>query len=330
VLSQQASSRKDPDSEREVFRSAGSSILSWAWFVVAVIILIDLAVQGRDHAAVVTAVLVLAITGVVYACAWRPKIVADSSGIAVINPVRDHQVPWAAVSKVDVVNAVRVHCEPGPGAARGKVLYSWAVQSSPRSTRKAALRREAHSKPRPRLTPRPRVLQPPPDTAPRGYGELPDSAKDAMERSTADFTAGRLAERAQHARQAAARAARRAAAGGRAPASAPPAAAPPPPTGSAAAAGPVQVGGPVPAGEQAGTPAAQAGPPEPWFANVTEDAGPAVEQAGAPAADSTTPGPGAAAGDQPMATAQPVAQWAWLPIAAMVVPLAVLFLVVLV
>ena len=151
MLSQQASSRKDPDSEREVFRSAGSSVLSWAWFVVAVIILVDLAVQGRDHAAVVTAVLVLAITGVVYACAWRPKIVADSSGITVLNPVRDYQVPWTAVSKVDVVNAVRVHCEPARGAARGKVLYSWAVQSSPRAARRASLRREAHSQPRPRL-----------------------------------------------------------------------------------------------------------------------------------------------------------------------------------
>ncbi|HET7247867.1 MAG TPA: PH domain-containing protein [Streptosporangiaceae bacterium] len=331
MLSQQASSRKDPDSEREVFRSAGSTVLSWAWFVVAVIILVDLAVQGRDHAAVVTAVLVLAITGVVYACAWRPKIVADSGGITVINPVRDHQVPWTAVRQVDVVNAVRVHCEPAPGTARGRVLYSWAVQSSPRSARKAALRREAHSQPRPRLTPRPRVLQPPASTAPRGYGELPDSAKEALERSSAEFTAGRLAERAQHARQAAARASGlsptaggQATAGGPAPASAPPAGGPPPAGGSATAAGP------VPAGEQAGTPAAQAGPPDPWFANATDEAVPVVEQTGTPAADSPAPGPGAAAGGQSMATAQPVAQWAWLPIAAMVVPLAVLLLVVLV
>jgi hypothetical protein len=325
VLSQQASSRKDPDSEREVFRSAGATVLSWAWFVVAVIILVDLAVQGRDHTAVVTAVLVLAITGVVYACAWRPKIVADSGGINVINPVRDHQVPWTAVRTVDVVNAVRVHCEPVPGAARGRVLYSWAVQSSPRSTRRAAMRREAHNQPRSRLTPRPRVLQPPANTAPRGYGELPDSAKDALERSSAEFTAGRLAERAQHARQAAARAAGLSpAAGGQAPASAPPVAGPPPSGGS------VTATGPVPDGERAGTPAAQARPPEPWFANAAEEAGPAVEQAGTLATGSPAPGPGVAAGDRAMATGQPVARWAWLSIAAMVVPLVVLLLLVLV
>jgi len=121
VLSQQES-REHPDNKPEVFRSAGSLILSWAWFVVAAIILVDLAIQGRDHVAVLTAATVLVITGIVYACAYRPKIVADSDGISVINPVRDHRVPWAAVIKVDVVNAVRVHCTPAPGAVRGKVL----------------------------------------------------------------------------------------------------------------------------------------------------------------------------------------------------------------
>ena len=206
MLPQQASSRKDPDSEREVFRGAGSTVLSWAWLVVAVIVLVDLAVQGRNHTALVAAVAVVAISGIVYGCAWRPRIVADSVGITVVNPLRDHQVPWAAVTKVDVVNAVRVHCAPAPGASRGKILYSWAVQSSPRSARKAALRRDASAQPRLRLTSRPRSAGPPPGAAPR-YGELPEPAREALDRSSAEFTAGRLEERAQHARRAAARAA---------------------------------------------------------------------------------------------------------------------------
>jgi len=266
VLSQQESSRKDPDSEREVFRSAGSAILSWAWFVVALIILVDLAVEGRNHVAVVTAAVVLAISGIVYACAWRPRIVADAAGITVINPVRDHRVPWTAVTKVDVVNAVRIHCSPVPGAARGKVLYSWAVQSSPRSARKAALRREVSAQPRARLTPRPRSLQPPPGAVPR-YGEMPDAAREALDRSSAEFTAGRLAERAQHAQQAAALAA-----------------------------------GPRPPADQ--------------------DAGPAAEQAGHVTGDPPADGTSLAGG-------QPVAQWAWLPIAAMTVPLVLVLIVVL-
>jgi hypothetical protein len=201
VLSQQKSSRNDPDSEREVFRSPGAVVLSWAWFAVAVIILVDLAVQGRDRAALLTAVVVAAITGVVYGCAWRPRIVADSGGITIANPLRDHRVPWAAVAKVDVVSALRVHCAPAPGSVRGKVLNSWAVQSSPRAAHKAA-RRAAMARQRPRLTSRPRSPGPPPGAVPR-YGELPPSARDALERSSAEFTAGRLAERAQHAQPAA-------------------------------------------------------------------------------------------------------------------------------
>src|SRR5262249_56372605 len=92
-----------------------------------------------------------------------------------------------AVVKVDVVNAVRVHCTPAPGADRGKVLYSWAVQSSPRSARRAAMRHNAADKSRGRLIPRPRSLQPPPGTPPPGsaprYGEMPDAAKEALDRS---------------------------------------------------------------------------------------------------------------------------------------------------
>ena len=276
-LLSQLQSRDHPDTKPEVFRSPGSMILSWAWFVVAVVILVDLAVQGRDHTAVVTAAAVLVVTGIVYACAYRPKIVADPAGISLINPVRDHRVPWAAVVKVDVVNAVRVHCTPAPGAAHGKVLYSWAVQASPRSARRAAMRSQAASQPRGRLIPRSRSMQPPPGTPPPGaprYGELPESAKEALDRSSADFTAARLSERAQHAQAAAARAA----------------------------------AARLPADQEAVQPGE-----------------PGADQAVAVAADLR------AEGDSPAAAAeQATAQWAWLPIAAMVVPLLLLLLMALV
>jgi hypothetical protein len=156
---------------------------------------------------------------------------------------------------------------------------------------------------------------------PRGYGELPQPAKDALERSSAEFTAGRLAERAQHARQAAARAA-----------GLPPAGGQPPAAGSTLAGAPLAAG-PPPADGPA--PAAPAGA-EPWFADAAEDGRPAAERAGTPSGDSPAPGPGQAASNgapvdgAAMATTQPVARWAWLSIAAMVVPAAVLLLVLLV
>ena len=134
------SSQQDPAGDREVFRSTGSLILWWLWAVFAAVTLVDLIVQGSGHSAVIMAVLVVAITALVYGCAFRPRIVADAGGITVENPLRDHRVPWGAVEKVDAVHAVRVHCVAAPGASKGKIINSWAVQSSPRAARAAEYR----------------------------------------------------------------------------------------------------------------------------------------------------------------------------------------------
>jgi len=179
------SSQQDLAGSPEVFRSPGSLILSWVWVVIAIIALIDLAVQARDHSAVVMAVLVVAITGAVYACALRPRIVADARGITVENPLRDHRVPWGAVERVDAVNAVGVHCVAAPGAAKGKVVHSWAVQSSPRSAQKAQFRAR-----------RARAGQP------AGYGAYPAEAQEALRRTFAESTAHQLNERARRERAA--------------------------------------------------------------------------------------------------------------------------------
>jgi hypothetical protein len=289
VLPQPQPSPKDPDSDREVFRSAGSIVLSWAWLIVAVIVLVDLAVQGRDHAALVTAVLVVAISTVVYACAWRPRIVADSTGITMANPLRDHRVPWSAVTNVDVVNAVRVHCAPGSGSAKERILYSWAVQSSPSSARRAA-RRAGLNGQRPRLI-RPQYSRanPPPGATP-GYGQIPEPARDALDRTSAEFTAGRLAERAQHARQASIR--------------------------KAQAQSDQQAGGEPAVTEPAVT--------EP---SGTEPAGTGTAGAGSAGAGPAVAEPAAVS---PAVTGeQPEVRWAWGPIAAMRASIALVVLVVL-
>jgi hypothetical protein len=176
-------SQQDPAGDREVFRSTGSVVLWWVWAALAGATLIDLAVQGSGRSAIVMAAVVVAITGAVYACGLRPRIVADHAGITVANPLREHLVPWGRVEKVDAVNAVRVHCTPGPGASKGKIVHSWAVQSSPRSARRGELRA------------RKAVQQ---TTRPAGYGHYPQEAQEALRRNMADFTARQLDERAQH------------------------------------------------------------------------------------------------------------------------------------
>ena len=179
------SSEQDLAGDRQVYRTSGSLLVWWGWLVLAVVILVMLALRGHDHSAAVTAVLVVAITGIVYGCALHPRIVADAAGITVLNPLRAHVVPWAAVTRVALVQTVQVHYKGSPGAPPEKVVHSWAVQSSPRATARGELRARRAARRAPEA----------------GYGKLPGEARVALQGSAAEFIARQLDERARMERQ---------------------------------------------------------------------------------------------------------------------------------
>src|ERR1700689_2742980 len=110
------SEAKDPGG-RQVFRSPAAVLIWWLWVLFAVGNLIDLAVQGRDHLALVAAFVLLFATGIVYVTAQRPRLVADEDGLTIANPVRDHRVGWAAVAGADPTDLLRVRCEWPAGDA---------------------------------------------------------------------------------------------------------------------------------------------------------------------------------------------------------------------
>src|SRR5262249_25374691 len=161
----------------EVFRSPGSLILWWLWTVFAAVTLIDLIVQGTGRSAVTMAVLVVAITALVYGCALRPRIVADAGGITVENPLRDHRVPWGARGGGEEQGrgaqgaGGRGGAHRGPG--RGKPTVAGPAQPPPRPPGAAepGSRRQAR-----------RMGQPP------GYGRYPAEAQAALRRSPAEAT----------------------------------------------------------------------------------------------------------------------------------------------
>ena len=135
------------DGNVQTFRSPTALVIWAVWLLFAVANWVDLAVQGRDHSSVVAAALLLLATGIAYLTAMRPKIIADESGITVKNPLRDHRISWASVTKVDLVDLLRVHCDwdpSGPGAPGGKkhrkVINSWAVHYSRRRQLSAEVR----------------------------------------------------------------------------------------------------------------------------------------------------------------------------------------------
>jgi Bacterial PH domain len=119
------------------FRSPFAVAIWWVWVVFALANLVDLAVQGRDHFTVVSAFFLLLVTGVVYATAQRPRIIADDDVLTIVNPVREHRISWAAVTAVEATDLVRVRCEWPAGH---RVIYSWAVGSSRRRQAAAQLR----------------------------------------------------------------------------------------------------------------------------------------------------------------------------------------------
>jgi hypothetical protein len=126
------------------FRSPTALVVWIVWLLFAVANWIDLAVQGRDHTSVVAAAILLLVTGIAYATAQRPRIIADDAGVTVRNPVRDHRIGWASVTKVDLADLLRVHCDWEPDAASGKkhrkVISSWAVHYSRRRQLAAEVR----------------------------------------------------------------------------------------------------------------------------------------------------------------------------------------------
>jgi hypothetical protein len=124
------------------FRSPFAVAIWWLWALFALGNLIDLAVQGRNHGSVDTAFAVLFITGVVYTAALRPRIVADSGGLTLVNPLRDHRVGWAAVVGIDAAELIRVRCKwpLDDGGTGSRAIYSWAVHSSRRKQAAARMR----------------------------------------------------------------------------------------------------------------------------------------------------------------------------------------------
>ncbi len=127
--------------DRRVFRSPVAVAIWWLWVLFAVGNLTNLAIQGRDHASLVAAFILLFVTGIVYVTAQRPRIVAGADELTIVNPVRDHRIGWAAVAGADPTDLLRVRCEwPAGDKTARQVIYCWAVHSSRRRQVAAEMR----------------------------------------------------------------------------------------------------------------------------------------------------------------------------------------------
>jgi hypothetical protein len=135
------------------------------WLAFAVVNVADFVIQGAAaRFAIVVSAILVTITGLVYALALRPRVIAEPSGLTIVNPFRDHHVPWAAIQAVDTGEWVRVHYAPtaaAPGApavssANSTAISCWALYISARAKRKAARAAPAAAPGFARAAPRPR------------------------------------------------------------------------------------------------------------------------------------------------------------------------------
>jgi hypothetical protein len=123
---------RSAEADHEAFRLAPPLVLWWVWVAFAAANVADFAIQGAPArlAAVVCAIL-LTVTGLAYALALRPRVIAEPAGLTIVNPFRDHRVPWAAIQAVDAGDWVRVHYA-------SKTVSCWALYVSARAKRRDA------------------------------------------------------------------------------------------------------------------------------------------------------------------------------------------------
>ena len=198
---------RPPQGNREVFRLTPPVVLWGVWVAFAAANVADFAVQGAPaRFALVVSAILLTVTGLIYALALRPRVIAGPDGLTIVNPFRDHHVPWTAIQAVDTGDWVRVHYAPGgtavgpaapPSSSASKAISCWALYVSARVKRRAAL---------PPRQPRSGLLRPLPAsvfaTPPpaQGYSQLPEEAKYLASLPTVKAIAARLDTRADRER----------------------------------------------------------------------------------------------------------------------------------
>jgi hypothetical protein len=181
----------------KTFRLPGAVVIWWIWVVFAAANIIDLAVDGRDHTGALITVALVLITGLVYACALRPRIVTDAEGLTMQNPFRDHRVPWGSVVRVDLRESVQVHLA-AVGGKKEKILYSWAL-FAPRRARYRSFRGGQNFSARPRSPFGMRYASS--STSASGYGKMPQEAAELQKQNTAQIIANELDGLARQARE---------------------------------------------------------------------------------------------------------------------------------
>lgn len=121
------------------FHSVAGRLVGGAWLVLTALNVVDIALRGRDVAALLALAVVVFGAGLAVVFGLRPGVFADDTGVHLRNPLRDVRVPWPAFESVDGGDGLIVRYRDPAGTVQ--TVRSWILRSSAR--RQAAQRRRA-------------------------------------------------------------------------------------------------------------------------------------------------------------------------------------------
>ena len=125
-----------------VFRHPAPLVLWWAWAVFALVNIGYLIADGLTIHTVRAIAVLLAVSGVMYACTLHSRVEATEGGVTIYNPLRQHYAPWTAVTDVRLGQSVEFACvRSSPTAGKPMTIYSWALYSSSRARARTEMHR---------------------------------------------------------------------------------------------------------------------------------------------------------------------------------------------
>jgi hypothetical protein len=113
-----------------VLRQSGAVLVPLAVWLVGAACVVDAVVEGSAAYAVQTVVVVAAVSFLVWVGLFSPRLEVGTDALRVVNPVRVHEVPYAALGDVDVRGLV-VLSYRGEGD-RPRRVTSWNAPGVPR------------------------------------------------------------------------------------------------------------------------------------------------------------------------------------------------------
>ena len=123
-----------------LYRGLTPIVLAWAWLAFVVFCLADIVIPAHSYLSLEVVAGLLTVTALVYACAVRPRVVADDESVLVHNPFRDYHLRWGAVTGVFLGDSVEFSCAR-PAPKKDKTIYCWALYTARRSRMRSEMQR---------------------------------------------------------------------------------------------------------------------------------------------------------------------------------------------